>query len=120
MTPYVRGEPVIYLDGKPVRWLAEWREPVLTGSLARPLYDTANGGPPRAWECLVCPHDVAADKIRSRNPGHTPYYGRTVLASEVGMKLHLRQRHKIVIQGNLFTGYQSDLAPATPGSKIEP
>ncbi len=68
MTPYVRGEPVIYLDGKPVRWLAEWR-------------DDVNECHENCGEC---------------------------------------QRHKIVIQGNLFTGYQSDLAPATPGSKIKP
>src|ERR1700679_451023 len=90
---------------------------MLPFSLARPLYDTADGGPPRAWECLVCPHSLD-DKVRVQWSGHlgktNRYPGRVVLASEKGMRLHLVKTHHCVFQGNLFIGYRSDLAPAAP------
>jgi hypothetical protein len=120
VTPYVRGEPVIYLDGKPTRWLAEWKDTMILDSLARPLYDTANSGPPRAWECLVCPHELT-DKARVAHGRLSQRIGRTVLPTLAGIRLHFQKKHpKLVIQGNLFDGYQSDLAPAAPKSKITP
>ena len=37
---WIRGEPVLYLKGVAVRFLARWREDsMLPSSLARPLYD---------------------------------------------------------------------------------
>jgi hypothetical protein len=29
VTPYVRGEPVIYLDGRPTHWLAIWQKELM-------------------------------------------------------------------------------------------
>jgi hypothetical protein len=108
---WVRGEPVLYLEGVAVRFLARWKEDfVLPGSLCRPLYDTINGGPPRAWECLVCPHELT-DKVASPGDG---YEGRRVFATERGMQTHLVRYHQWEGQGNLFDGYQGDLAHSTP------
>ncbi len=78
--------------------------------LARPLYDIVNGGPPRAWECLICPHALT-DKVRDRKYG---VEGRVVLASARAMWLHLVKKHGVTRQGNLFRDYFGDLGKPVP------
>jgi hypothetical protein len=115
---WTKGEPIIYQDDRPTHWLAVWKENfMLPTSLARPLYDTANGGPPRAWECLVCPHALT-DK--ARDSGRLPQ-GRVVLPTEKGMRIHLVTQHPQLQEqldmfddGNHRPGYQGDLAPKRP------
>jgi hypothetical protein len=102
-----KGEPILYRDGAPVAWIAVMND---QSELARPLYDAVNGGPPRAWECLVCPHELT-DKCRDRKYG---VEGRVVVASEKAMRLHLVKKHGIEFQGNLFGDYFGDLGKPIP------
>jgi len=70
----------------------------MKNSFYRPLYDIENGGPPRAFECLLCPH-LLADKSRCRTVAQV---GRTITVTLHGMHIHLKRHHGFQWQENLF------------------
>lgn len=62
--------------------------------ICRPLYDTLNGGPPRAFECLIpCDTDDAIPRVFSCGK---------VCRTERGMKMHLKLVHHFEAQQCLF------------------
>jgi hypothetical protein len=57
----------------------------------RPLFDFADGGQARAFECRLCPHDLD-DKARHFSCGQRRP-GRYVTATEHGIRIHLYRVH---------------------------
>jgi len=57
----------------------------------RPLFDFADGGQARAFECRLCPHDLD-DKARCFTAGKRRL-GRYVAATEHGIRIHLHRVH---------------------------
>ncbi len=62
-----------------------------SSSIYRPLFDPQDGRKPRAYECLVCPHDLS-DKARCFAAGKRRQ-GRYIAATEHGIKIHLHRVH---------------------------
>lgn len=76
----------------------------------RPLYDTENGGPPRAFECLMFKGETAkyTPLLENRNPcGH-------VTRTERGMKTHLTVVHGFKAQLDIPGTLSS---PQTPNAE---
>ena len=67
----------------------------------RPLYDTLEGGSPKAWKCLMCP-DV---KVENANEGLTiKVCHAKVTRTLAGMKQHLKRVHGWTMQPKLNLG----------------
>jgi hypothetical protein len=58
----------------------------------RPLFD-GQGGPARAFECRLCPHELS-DKARCFAAGKRRP-GRYVVATEHGIRIHLNRVHGV-------------------------
>lgn len=97
----------------------------------RPLYDTLDGGPPRAWECKIEVNwteipkhkDDGEDYLQER----VDFYQRPIVHIEPcgkifktlkGIRQHQKQVHKFEEQGEL-DGRADEAGDARPGGEIQ-
>ena len=60
----------------------------LENDFARPLFDFVKGGPPRAFQCLMCPSEDGKQKVTR---------------TERGMRMHLKSKHNWEEQPCLYS-----------------